>query len=76
MNQGAWIAIAACFAVLGTGIGASLAIGRSTTKAVEATARQPEAANNILKILLLGAGLIEATAVYALLVALLLMGKI
>lgn len=66
------IALAAGLTVLGTGIGAALGIGRATTKAVESTARQPEAADKILRILILGASLVEATAIYALVVALLL----
>ncbi|HHV99161.1 MAG TPA: ATP synthase F0 subunit C [Clostridiaceae bacterium] len=67
------IAIAASLAVLGTGIGAAIGIGRATGKAVESVARQPEAAGNILKILVLGASLVEATAVYALVIALILL---
>jgi len=73
MATEAIIAIAACIAVLGTGIGAAIGIGRATSKAVESAARQPEAAGNILKILVLGASLVEATAVYALVVALILL---
>lgn len=73
MGTEAVIAIAASLAVLGTGIGAALGIGRATAKAVESVSRQPEAAGNILKILVLGASLVEATAVYALVVALILL---
>jgi len=72
MGTEAIIAIAAGVAVAGAGIGASLAIGRATTKAVDSTARQPEAADKILRILILGASLVEATAIYALVVSLLL----
>jgi len=64
--------IIAGLAVAVTGFGAALAIGKATAKAVESTARQPEAADKILRILILGASLIEATAIYALLLSLLL----
>jgi F-type H+-transporting ATPase subunit c len=64
--------IMAGLAVAVTGFGAALAIGRATAKAVESVARQPEASDKILRILILGASLIEATAIYALLLSLLL----
>lgn len=63
--------IAAGIAVL-TGLGAGLGIGIATSKAVEAIARQPEAAGDINKALLLGSALAEATAIYGFVVALLL----
>jgi len=52
-----------------TGIGAGIGIGISTGKAVEAVARQPEANGKIMTLLLLGGALAEATAIYGLLVA-------
>lgn len=72
MGTEAIIALIAGVVVMGAGLGAAFAIGKSTTKAVEATARQPEAADKVLRIMVLGASLIEATAIYALVVALLL----
>ena len=63
--------IAAGIAVL-TGLGAGLGIGIATSKAAEAIARQPEAAGDINKTLLLGSSLAEATAIYGFVVALLL----
>ena len=63
--------IAAGIAVL-TGLGAGLGIGIATSKAAEAIARQPEAAGDINKTLLLGRALAEATAIYGFVVALLL----
>ena len=56
-------AIGAGIAVL-TGIGAGFGIGLATSKAVEAVARQPEAASKISTSLLLGCALAEATAIY------------
>ena len=63
--------IAAGIAVF-TGFGAGLGIGIATSKAAEAIARQPEAAGDINKTLLLGSALAEATAIYGFVVALLL----
>ena len=61
------IALGAGIAVL-TGIGAGLGIGIATGKASEAIARQPEAAGDINKALLLGCALAEATAIYGLVI--------
>ena len=55
-----------------TGLGAGLGIGIATSKAAEAIARQPQAAGDINKTLLLGSALAEATAIYGFVVALLL----
>ncbi|ADD01924.1 ATP synthase F0, C subunit [Thermoanaerobacter mathranii subsp. mathranii str. A3] len=55
-----------------TGIGAGIGIGIATGKAVEAVARQPEAGGRIMQLLLLGGALAEATAIYGLLVAFLI----
>ncbi|MEN2777409.1 ATP synthase F0 subunit C, partial [Acetivibrio clariflavus] len=41
-------------------------------KAVEAVARQPEAASKIQTVMLLGAALAEATAIYGFVIALLM----
>lgn len=59
-----------------TGVGAGIGIGIATGKAAEAVARQPEASGKIQVILLLGAALAEATAIYGLVVALMLFGNI
>ena len=65
------IAIGAAIAVL-TGIGAGVGIGIATSKAAEAVAGQPGADGKITKILLLGAALAEATAIYGFVIALLI----
>ena len=61
-------AIGAGIAVL-TGLGAGIGIGVATNGAL---ARQPEEAGNINKTLLLGCALAEATSIYGLVVAILL----
>ena len=57
------VAIGAGIAAL-TGIGAGVGIGIATSKATDAIARQPEADGKIMRILLLGCALAEATAIY------------
>jgi F-type H+-transporting ATPase subunit c len=63
------VAIAAAIAVL-TGVAAGL--GLATGKAVDAIARQPEAAGDIRTALILGCALAEATAVYGLVIGILI----
>ena len=65
------VALGAAIAVF-TGIGAGLGISFATGKAVDAIARQPEAAGKIQTSLLIGCALAEATAIYGLVIGLLL----
>lgn len=65
------IAIAASIASL-CGAAAAIAMSHATGKAVESIARQPEAAGKVNSSLLFGLILMETTAVYALLVAILI----
>ena len=69
------IAIGAGLATL-VGLGAGLGIGNATGKAVESISRQPEASGKITTTLILGCALAEATAIYGLLIAIILVGKI
>ena len=62
---GAGIAALAC-------IGAGVGIGIAAGKASEAVERQPEAESKIMKMLLLGGALAEATAIYGFVVAILI----
>ena len=54
-----------------TGLGAGIGMGIATGKAVEATARQPEAVGKIRTMLLLGLAFAETTAIFGLLVSIL-----
>ena len=65
------VALGAAIAVL-TGIGAGLGISFATGKAVDAIARQPEAASKIQSSLLIGYALAEATAIYGLVIGIML----
>ncbi len=64
--------LAAGIAVL-SGIGAGIGIGIATGKAAEAVGRQPEASGKIQTMLILGAALSEATAIYGLIIAFMVM---
>lgn len=64
-------AIAASLALVACAT-AGIGISFATAKAVEAVARQPEASSKIQTVLLLGAALAEATAIYGFVIALLM----
>ena len=66
--------IGAALAVM-TGLGAGIGIGLATGKTSEAIARQPEASGKIQGAFIIGIALAEATAIYGLVVALLLLFK-
>ena len=65
------VAIGAGIAVL-TGLGAGIGIGIATGKSSAAIARQPEESGKITRTLILGGALAESTAIYGLLIAILL----
>ena len=67
--------LAAALAVF-TGVGAGVGIGVASGKAVEAVSRQPEASGKIQTILIIGLALAEATAIYGLVIAFMILGKI
>ncbi|OPZ83726.1 MAG: ATP synthase subunit c [Firmicutes bacterium ADurb.Bin419] len=64
-------AFAISLALLGC-VTAGLGISFATGKAVDAVARQPEAGTKIQNVMLLGAALAEATAIYGFVIALLM----
>ena len=66
--------LAAALALL-PAMGAGIMMGFATSKAVDATARQPEASGKINSILLLGLALAESTAIYSFVIALILAVK-
>ena len=55
-------------------IGGGLGLGLATKGLMDAVARQPEVAGKAFGFFIIGAGLAEATAIYALVVALQLVG--
>ncbi|MGK2870836.1 MAG: F0F1 ATP synthase subunit C [Alphaproteobacteria bacterium] len=65
--------IAAALAVSFGAIGPALAEGRAIAAAMDAIARQPEAAGAISRTLFVGLAMIETMAIYCLVIALLLL---
>ena len=55
------------------GIGAGIGIGIATGRATEAIARQPEAADKIQSLFIMGSGLSEATAIYGFVISIILL---
>ncbi|MFZ5813736.1 MAG: ATP synthase F0 subunit C [Bacillota bacterium] len=72
MSPIAWIAIAAALAISVAAIGATMAQGRATAAAMDAIWRQPEAANDVRGALIVSLALMEAIAIYGLLIGLLI----
>ena len=66
------IIVAGVGIVIGT-ITPALAEGRAVVKALESIARQPESAGDLRTTLLIAMALLESTAIYVLLVALILL---
>ncbi|MBY8826536.1 F0F1 ATP synthase subunit C [Hephaestia mangrovi] len=65
--------IGAAAAVAIGSIGPALGEGRAVSAAMDAIARQPEAANTVSRTLFVGLAMIETMAIYCLVVALLLL---
>jgi len=59
-----------------TAFGSALALGKAVAAAMDATGRQPEAAQKILVNMMAGCALIEALTLYVLIFGFVLMGKI
>ncbi|MEW6050319.1 MAG: ATP synthase F0 subunit C [Candidatus Zixiibacteriota bacterium] len=57
-------------------VGSGLGLGRAVGSAMEAIGRQPEASGKIQTAMIIGAALIEALTIYALVVFFLMFGKI
>lgn len=70
------IAIAAALAIALSTLGPGIGQGMAASKAMEAMARQPEAAKDIRSSLILSLGLMEALTIYGLLIAFMLVSKI
>lgn len=65
--------IAAGFAIAVGGYGPARAMGDALTKALDAIARQPEASAQIMRTLFVGMALIESIAIYAFVIALIIL---
>ena len=74
--QSGIIALAAALAMAISTLGPAIGQGLTASKAMEAIARQPEAAGDIRSTLILSLGLMEALTIYGLLIAFMLVAKI
>jgi len=72
----AMLAIFLPLMVAAAAFGSALGLGRAVSSAMEATARQPEAAIRILINMMAGCALIEALTIYTMIVAFTFGGKI
>ena len=70
------IAIAAAIVLTLTAVATAIAQGITASRAMDAIARQPEAAGNIRGALVIALALMEALTIYGMLVAFMLVGKI
>ena len=73
MDPATWIAIASIVtAGLTIAIGSALAEGRAAAQALQAIAQQPDASNTITRTLFVSLAMIESTAIYCFVVAMIL----
>jgi len=70
------IGLGICLAIGLAALGGGAGIGNALSAALEGTARQPEASGNLRTTLIIGAALIESLTIYALVIGILLMGKL
>jgi F-type H+-transporting ATPase subunit c len=75
-GSGGLIALAAGIAIAGAAIGAALGQGRAVAAAMESIGRNPNSAAHIQTPMIIGIAFIEALAIYALVIAFFLQGKI
>lgn len=68
----AWLALAAALAIGLAALGATFAQGKATAAAMDAIWRQPEAAGEVRGALIVSLALMEAIAIYGLLIGLLI----
>lgn len=72
MPLNGWLAIAAALAIGIAALGATFAQGKATSAAMDAIWRQPEAVGDIRGALIVSLALMEAIAIYGLLIGLLI----
>jgi F-type H+-transporting ATPase subunit c len=75
-SANAWIACAAGFGIAIAAFGGALSQARAASTALEGIARNPGAADKLFTPMILGLALIESLVIYALIIAVLLLGKI
>jgi F-type H+-transporting ATPase subunit c len=76
MDNNAIYALAAAFAIMVSTIGPAFGQGKTAAAAMDAIARQPDAAGNIRSAMLIAMALMEALTIYGLLIAFMLVSRI
>jgi len=76
MSDSGLIALAAAIAIGLSTVGPGIGQGIAASRAMDGIARQPEMAGYIRTTMILALALMEALAIYGLLIAFMLMGKI
>jgi len=71
-----WIGLAAGLGIGIAALGGALGQGRAAATALDGIARNPGAADKLFTPLILGLALIESLVIYALIISILLLGKI
>lgn len=75
MDVATAVAISAPLGVAIAALGSGIGLGLAVSAALEAIGRQPEASGKIMTNMIIGAALIEALTIYALIVFFILLGK-
>jgi F-type H+-transporting ATPase subunit c len=75
-DVGKWAALAAGLAIGIAAAGCGLGQGRAAAAALDGIARNPNASDKLFTPMILGLALIESLAIYALVIAIMLIGKI
>ena len=75
MDIGSAVGLSAPLGVGLAALGSGIELGLAVKGALEAIGRQPEASGKIMTNMIIGAALIEALTIYALLVFFILLGK-
>ncbi|HET6610752.1 MAG TPA: F0F1 ATP synthase subunit C [Kofleriaceae bacterium] len=75
-SAGGWIGLGAGLGIGIAAFGGGLGQGRATATALDGMARNPSAADQLFKSMILGLALIESLVIYALIISFLLLGKI
>lgn len=70
------IALAAAIAIALSAVGVAIGQGMAASKAIESMARQPEMQSKLQSTMILAMGFMEALAIYGLVIAFILLGKI
>ncbi|MGK5595626.1 MAG: ATP synthase F0 subunit C [Parachlamydiaceae bacterium] len=75
MDIGSTLALSAPIALGIAAFGSSIGLGMAVAAAMEAIGRQPEASGKIMTNMIIGAALIEALTIYALIVFFISLGR-